>query len=982
MNKINLLKNIFISIIFISVSLTGLSAVEAEDALVKVLNDEGKYDITTQMISNANNGKFVSLYNKGDHARFKVSVKHKGFYSIKLRVRSGAARYQGVEDASNNKTVYIHNDAYTINVNSKYYAFNGDDNSISVLKGWVYWGTMSSRTKIYLNAGENFIDIKANHNWLAVDSILLKNLESTPVNPIQSIPIKSTSLFEAEDDFSIVSESGNNSPIKAYDMLSASNKNYVSILDRGDKMGLNFNISKNGSYTLRLRVRAGWIVSSKYYVTLDGSKVLQTNTFDKKSNSGYGEYIWSDLVYENISLSAGSHTLQVLAKGTWQMVDALKVNMIKEESDIPEIPSREEPSYEELNHEVTIMGSNKKYNSISKAIDSASSGDKIIVGSGVYNESLVINKNISIIGKKGATLSGEQKVENWQYDNSKNLYYAPSPCGRVDFLFANGVKQKPAFFPENGYIGGHTKNSKDFYLDNKSYKRVDVFKKNTNHITMPNDLAGTLAIMHFRPWERSASYVGSTNGNSISMENSSIFEGSDFSGLSFAYVVSSIKNVGQWGIRSNNIYIKANSEPTNITTTCREDAILIGSNAHKVTIDNIDITKFKNYGIRFSGKISSITHHTDRVLRRGDKIIIKNSRLNYLGITAIALRSQNEERSAKIVIANNEIDHVLATGIALYNTYGVTIHHNYIHEIGGEAYGDELLSRNSWGVGTAIQLDTTSKAHIYKNHLKNLGYIGINMTHWGGVPVGGRVIEYNFIENVVQSLNDGGAIYRFGGMDSDKQFGWDKILNNIVLNSNGYIGFSPKNTNYQGAGIYTDNKSNYVEIANNTIVKSAFGLYYHENKYINGHHNTLVDGKSSLFRIYEGNNNVETKFNNNIVVNSNKRKNIISYPGSGLSESDNNLYRTYQNTVFNGKTLDQWIATYGFDGNSQVLTNKTNKPTILINTTNNKLSFKHLDGCKNVDDSPIGDNATIGSYNSLVLFDCTNYNSGTYRKSK
>ena len=1062
MNRINLIKRVFIYIIFISISLTNVSAIEAENALDKILNDEGYNKITTQIISNANNGKFIALYNKGDQARFKISVKNKGFYTIKVRVRSGAPHRRGVEDVSNNRAIYIHNNAYKIKVNNKSYTFKGDDNSISNLKGWMYWGTIKSTTKVYLHSGENFIDITANTNWLAVDSISLKNTKSTSVIPIPSVPVintpifKTKFIFEAEDNFSKLSDLGNYSSIKENYLKTASNQKYISIFDKGDKIKLHFNISKNGTYTLRLRVRAGWITNNRYHVTLDDSNVLPTNSYDKNSNSGSGDYIWSDLVYKNIILTSGRHSLEVLAKGYWQMVDVLKINLINDNSDISDTTAPvitlkgDNPVYitlgqdyidagataidnvdgtvpvevdntvdnntvgtytvkysaideaknlstltrkvtvvqevvsppEESNNEVTIIGSSKKYNSISNAIDAASSGDQIIIGFGVYNESLVINKDISIIGKNGATLSGEQKVTNWQYDNSKNLYYAPSPCGKVDFLFADGVKQKPAFFPEDGYISGTTYNSKDFDLENKSYKRVSRDKKNTSSITIPNDLAGTLAIMHFRPWERSASYVSSTNGNSINMEDTSVFSSNEFRGLSFAYVVSSIKNVGQWGISKNYIYLKTNSEPKNITTTCREDAILIGSNAHKVTIDNLDITKFKGYGVRFSGKISSVPSYTDRVLQSGDKFIIKNSKLNYLGNSAIALRSKNVERNAKIEISNNKMDHILATGISLFKAYGAKIDHNYLHEIGSENYGDELVSRNSWGVGTAIQLDATAKAHIYKNHLKNLGYIGINITHWGNLSVGGRLIEYNFIENVLQSLNDGGGIYRYGGMDEDKQFGWDKILNNIVLNSNGYIGFSPENIDYQGAAIYTDNKSNYVEIANNTIAKSAFGLYYHENKYINGHHNTLVDGKNSLFRIYDGGNNIDTKFNNNIVVNSNNSNNIIIYPHVGLSESNNNLYRTYTSRVFTGKTLEEWINTYGFDEDSQILTNKTNKPTILINTTDNKLSFNNLNGCKNVDDSPIGDSATINSYNSLILFDCTNYTPGTYQKSK
>jgi hypothetical protein len=1068
MKKIHLIKSVSLSIFFSSISLSNLHAIEAENTLFKVLNDEGRYDISIQSISNADNGKFVTLYNKGDEGRFKLSLESSGFYSVKVRVRSGTARFRGIE-TSTTSTIYLHNDAYTIKINNETYPFNGDDNSVSALVNWIYWGTMESADKIYLNAGDNYIDIKSNSDWLAVDSIELEKAETeiikTPIveTPVTETPIiTETPTFEAENSFSILEDKGNYSAIHIGNMESASNQKYVAILDTGDKIGLQFNVSKNGTYTLRLRVRAGWITSDNYNVTLDGSNTaLSIGQYDQTSNSGNGQYIWSDIVYKNVSLRAGTHALEILANGTWQLVDVLNVEMTNEDEEssttdtiapvitlngenptnvtvgetyhdagatatdnidgtvdvitknpvdtntlgsytvtytatdnagnlsnltrtVNVVPSENENEDEEssVDNGITIVGSNTKYTSINSAIDAASAGDTIIVSGGIHNESLLINKDLSIIGEDDATLTGEQELTNWQYDSSKGLYYTSSPCGKIDFLFADGIKQKPAFFPEDGYISGTTNDSKSFYLDNESYKRVDIFEKETNSISIPNDLIGTLAIMHFKPWERSSSYVSSVDGNSVKMENPSVFSASNFNGLSFAYVVSSIKDVGQWGISNDNIYFKSNTAPKNITTTCRDDAILIGRDVHKVSIENLNITKYKSYGIRFEGRVSSTPHDTDRILKSGDEIIIKDNKLNHIGVSAIVLRSQNEEQNVKIEIANNEIDHVLATGIALYNTYGVNINHNYLHEIGTEAYGDELVSRNTWGVGTAIQLDTTSKAHVYNNHLKNLGYIGINMTHWGGVSVGGRVIEYNFIENVIQSLNDGGGIYQYGGMESDQELGWDKIFNNIILNSNGYIGYSTQDTPYQGAGVYTDNLSNYVEIANNTIATSGHGIYYHQNKYINGHNNTLIDGKNSLLRIYDGEDNIDTRFNNNIVVNSNNSTNIITYNGVGLSESNNNTYRSYYSTVFNKKTLEEWIAAYGLDVDSKILTNKTDKPTILINTTEDTLVFNHLDGCKNVDDSPVSDTTTLNSYGSLVLFNCSNYSSGIYSKSQ
>ena len=141
--------------------------------------------------------------------------------------------------------------------------------------------------------------------------------------------------FEAEKNFSVVSDMGNNSLVK---VGKRDNIKYTSLFDAGDKMGLSFNIAANGTYDLRLRVRAGWISSNKYKVTLDGSDTLPSGKFDKASNKSYGRYVWSDLVYKNITLTKGNHSLEILAKGEWQMVDVLKINMINKKPIAPVTP--------------------------------------------------------------------------------------------------------------------------------------------------------------------------------------------------------------------------------------------------------------------------------------------------------------------------------------------------------------------------------------------------------------------------------------------------------------------------------------------------------------------------------------------------------------------------------------------------------------------------------------------------------------------
>ncbi len=145
---------------------------EAESSLSSILNDVGSRKIEVGGNEKASNGKYIGISNINDSARFKVHVANAGLYTIGVRVRSGAPQQRGV-DYPSGKNTYLNNESYTIKVNNTIENFEGDDSSISSLSGWVYWGTMNSVEEVHLSAGDNFIDIKANKNWLVVDSFIL-----------------------------------------------------------------------------------------------------------------------------------------------------------------------------------------------------------------------------------------------------------------------------------------------------------------------------------------------------------------------------------------------------------------------------------------------------------------------------------------------------------------------------------------------------------------------------------------------------------------------------------------------------------------------------------------------------------------------------------------------------------------------------------------------------------------------------------------
>ena len=1054
--------------IFILISLTNLNAIEAENALVKVLNDKGQYKVTTRTISNANKGKFISLYNKGDQARFKVSVKNKGFYTIKVRVRSGTPHYRGVEKVSNHRAIFMHNNAYTIKINNENYTFNGDDNSVSTLKDWVYWGTMESVTKVFLDAGDNFIDITANSNWLAVDSISLKNTtESTPVVVSAPSPVIDTSVFEAEDAFSSIYDAGNYSPITKYYLETASNKKYIAIFDKGDKVKLHFNVSKNGTYTLRLRVMAGWITSNRYDVTLDDSNILPKNTYDKNSNSGSGDYIWSDLVYKNIILTAGQHSLEVLARGYWQMVDVLKVNLVNDNSDASDttapvitlkgnnpisitlgqeyidagatsidnvdgtlpvevdnpVDSNTVGTYTvkysaidkagnsstltrtvivhlpsnntiHTNNTIHISGSSVVYHTLQEAVDKVKDGATISLENGIYPAGITINKNnLTIKNVEGAdnvVISGEKSLTNWQYDDSRELYYTsiPNSCSDVQMLFVNGVEKKASRYPNTGYF---------IVKDSPSKSKFSLENFNMTN----DDIKDSIAHVRMNQWRLASRRVKSYEDSYINLVSEAISNSNNITPqykVFFTQVLSAINSNNEWAWNENKIYMKSDNIPKHVTVACSEYGIYLDTEAKNITISGLHITKIKGNGI---------TKKIDTRKKTNDNIVIKNNTISYTSGWGIQLRDfykRYERFPANTIIQGNEVHHTQTGGISIFADNAL-IDNNYVHDIGASKLDDDVLSYGESNMLSGIYLNNSSGAKISNNRIDKVGYNGISIANsWAGwMSNGDRIIENNYITNALLALNDGGCIYTYTGKDYDIENNRDPekdiIRNNIMENCIGsYAGTNDRDTSQRaGEGIYLDNDSSYTDIYNNTVISATKSLFLNYAFEVKAYNNTFISPDTVNIYLRKPAQDSESSANRNILNNKMLSKDKLTYAiiyyedGQGyLTNSNNNIIRINSGTDLKirqgyGTTanisLSQWQG-YGYDKDSSIIKDNS-KPIILINPSSNQKIFNNLEGCHKFDNSLLdSSSSTVEPYGSLVLFDCTNYTPDTYQNSK
>lgn len=449
------------------------------------------------------------------------------------------------------------------------------------------------------------------------------------------------------------------------------------------------------------------------------------------------------------------------------------------------------------------------YNGLLFKSDERFEGQLNINTSGAIDQNIIISKYDN---GESPILSASNIVSGWTL-HSGNIYKT-SLTGYTTQVFINDIKANSARFPKTGY------NNITSVTSNSLFSSTDI----NSGISYTN----AIAIIRCNAWIILTKDIIGSTGQTISLSSTTSEDLNVGDGFILTNKLDFLTEPGEWyhDNITNTLYLWTFSgdTPSNYTIRVNKNVngINIGSNDN-ITIDNLNIMQ-NNISIKSDGGNSNI--------------IIKNCYFKNSDSKGIDILYEGENW----LIKNNTFENINHYGIFGY-LKNSTISYNNIENI---ALLDNL---DITGMGKGITLETVSgKAiHIegesnsfYKNNINNVAYSGL--AFYGS----NNNVEYNYIQNVCLYKEDGGAIYTYGGNESNPINTGSTITYNFIEGSYGsQLGLS--NHTLEGHGIYLDNYSGDITINNNVVKNiSSWGIFIHQGKLNNINNNVIINCKSTI----------------------------------------------------------------------------------------------------------------------------------------
>lgn len=399
------------------------------------------------------------------------------------------------------------------------------------------------------------------------------------------------------------------------------------------------------------------------------------------------------------------------------------------------------------------------------------------------------------------------------------------------------------------------------------------------------------------------------------------------------------------------------------------------------TIDTLVSIRNKNY-ITLDGLAIEGSNMTSIELLSSANVTIQNCDINYSGNDAISGNKNGGSSAANFVCSNNTIRNTNNNAVFINEEFSnPLITQNTITKT---ALIPGVSGSGSNGAqGVAIQV-IAADAEISYNMIDSVGYNGIDFRR------NNTLVQKNLVKNFCMVKSDGAGIYTWVGTGSTP-FTGQQVLNNIVINGIGNGG-GTADGELVAHGIYMDDATSGVEIAHNTVIKAAYsGLYIHNAKFINAHHNTLFDNEQmqAYFASFDASNTIDNcTFENNILVSKEASQEVMrlgSYTNdlTNFGTFDNNIYArpvsaagsqiiycsTSSGDVY--RTLAQWKSFSSMDASSiesPKTVDESSKLAIAYNATNasgsQSLPYKYSD----FEDAVYNGTITLPAYGSQVLF--------------
>jgi parallel beta-helix repeat protein len=545
-------------------------------------------------------------------------------------------------------------------------------------------------------------------------------------------------------------------------------------------------------------------------------------------------------------------------------------------------------------------------------------------------------------------IKGSSMVSGWAV-HSGNIWKA-TVNSKVYFLYVDGVLQILARTPNTGFW--------------------NLTAATTNSITSTDignsgiDFVGSNVCITEYNWRLNRQVVTTQSSNTVSWASS--IEGTSENGANFYFdnKLALLDVAGEWFYddATNTLYYMTDgTDPNTLSIEASVNLIgLVGNdNRSNNIIRNLDFQHYADKAIRLMGASNNnlienckFNHNFQGLFLSGDMNTIQiDTILNAYLQGAVLANMENSEFKQNII-----------TNAGL------------IYGLHRPNFSGDFYSGGIW------LINGKTGATIRNNLIENVGNMGIR---FGG---SGVIIEKNEVKNTMLNMDDGGAIYTFGGNNTSYN---NTVRNNIVNNVVGVHHGSQPGTIV--LGIYIDNYSYNITIENNTVenVQNGGGILINAGAY-----NCTITGNIT-YKCKQGLAFADwlpgQSIYDNTVTNNTFYANLLgsipiqigSYDNNHntISASDNNfLCNPYGSSVVeyiwsNEQffTLAQWRTATGFDlasvGSYYMLPYPIDNSFLVINNTS---SAQNYNFSNTVDlNNQIVTLLTLTPFNSKVLINTT-----------
>ncbi len=310
----------------------------------------------------------------------------------------------------------------------------------------------------------------------------------------------------------------------------------------------------------------------------------------------------------------------------------------------------------------------------------------------------------------------------------------------------------------------------------------------------------------------------------------------------------------------------------------------------------------------------------DRVALGQAMVGIDVSNTSYVMVEGIAVRRVNTAvklaNANAAVISGVQVSDTRDVGIDASGSVNSTIENSAISRTGRDAIAG--LDRISWRMSDGLRVVNNTirdagvrlvngvieslplrsfaaihagrRAYVARNRVVNAGYIGI----W---PRVNSTVEFNYVENSCLVLDDCGGIYVGDAVNS-------VVSNNMVISVPGATDGKPSNHNYtQAAGIFLDDSTSGVTVADNVVTGADWGVLLHNAFNNTIRSNVLYGNRVHQLWLQEDNNHLRPNgdvYGN--VVTRNVMAPLSAAPAVGHTSYYADVYdfATYSGNIYSG----------------------------------------------------------------------------------